>query len=364
MFLSETHLPQLLPTSAYSDRDWFERELTKIFLPSWHVLATKHEIRRPGDFITKTILGYPVILFNADNEPRCFINSCAHRFAKLTSKSRGNQCRLKCQYHGWEYDDNGVTKRIPDAPGFRPLEKNQLSLLKLDVETCGGLIFVRLKQTSQSLSESLGELHAVVQQSCSDHFYQLCSWERDVRANWKIVVENTLESYHVSEIHGSTLGDMPDESVCQHKFTKNSSSFVAPGGLPGLTGAVHHRVLRSLGIEPSGLYQHHFAVPGFSVSVMGVRETRLTLRAFSVQSPRRAVARNSFLLLCAWNHLRFWSRVWNEDVRLYPDVQSGLEAPLRPGRGLLSRREERVYHLQQYIYECLNGADRPIGSEI
>lgn len=361
MFVSDTHLPQLLSATAYTDPAWFEREKRSFLLNAWHLVATTDEIHRPGDFVTTTILGHPLVIHNADGQPRCFINSCAHRFAQLTREPRGNQCRLTCQYHGWEYDHDGATRRIPDAPAFRPLEKGRLGLVQLDTSTCGKLIFVRLQPSGDSLASFLGPLHGLVAAACPSEHRQLCSWSRVVEANWKLVVENTLESYHISEIHRRTLGTMPDEPSCHHQLRDRSSSFAAPGGVPGMVGFIHRQLLSSLGKTPSRRYEHHLVLPTFSLGVMDdlvyastcepidVQRARVTLRGFGVQSAKFAPLRHRLLAAIAKNHLAFWGRVWAEDNSLYPAVQAGVNAPLHPGSGLLSRREERVHHFQKWI---------------
>jgi len=362
MFLSETHLPQVLPIAAYTDSSWFERERERILAPAWHLVATLDEIRRPGDYVTLTLLGHPLIVHHSEHGPRCFVNSCAHRLSQLTGRTRGNQCRLTCQYHGWEYDGDGATRRIPDAPSFRPLDKDRPGLVRLETATCGQLLFARLTDAGSSFREFLGaDNEATLAAACDTAHRQLCSWSRTVEANWKVVIENTLESYHVSEIHRRTLGVMPDERVCEHRLDANSSSFTAPGGVPGVIGGVQRLVLKSLGQAPNGRYSHHVFMPTLGLSVMDdlvlamtyepydVRRTRLTMRAFAIRSTRAAPVRHAFIDFCARKHLDFWGRVWGEDIRLYPDVQAGLESPRRPGDGLLSRREERVHHFQRWI---------------
>jgi phenylpropionate dioxygenase-like ring-hydroxylating dioxygenase large terminal subunit len=361
MFLSETHLPQLLPASAYASPDWFERERESVLLPAWHVVTTLSEIPKPGDFVTATLLGHPLIVHNADGDPRCFINACAHRFSRLTGARRGNQCRLTCGYHGWEYDADGSTRRIPDAPSFKPLEKGRFGLVRLDTATCGGLVFVRLRPANLSLEEFLGPYRDSIAAACGTENRQLCSWSRVVESNWKLVVENTLESYHVSEIHRRTLGAMPGEQACRHELHERSSSFTAPGGVPGMAGAIQRRVLASLGKLPTRSYEHILIMPTLTLSVMDdlvivwtfepldERRTQLTLRGFGVQAAHPAPVRNRLLAQWARKHLAFWGRVWEEDVALYPLIHEGVSAPLLPGPGLLSRREERVHHFQQWL---------------
>jgi len=367
MFISETHLPQLLSGTAYTDPQWFEQEKERVLLPAWHVVTSMAEIPRPGDFITAQVLGYPVIVHNVDGVARAFLNVCPHRYALLTSASRGNACRLKCQYHGWEFDADGRTRRIPDAPSFRPLERGKLGLEAIASGTCGQLVFVRLQTAGLSLEDFLGEHGAVIRERCAVPNRLTCSHARVVDANWKLVVENTLESYHVSEVHRDTIVVMPDEAVCHHDFGGNGSVFTAPGGVPGLLGVLERMLLRSVSKATSQLYRHHLVLPNLSLSVMddivivwtceplAADRTRLTLRGFSEQGEKTAALRNALLAWSGRRHLKFWRRVWEEDVRLYPDVQAGASSPVLPGPGLLSRREERVVHFQRWLLDRMGG---------
>jgi nitrite reductase/ring-hydroxylating ferredoxin subunit len=135
MFVSDTHLPQLLPPEAYYERAWHERELDRVLRPAWWAVALVEEFPRDGDFITFDHVDVPVILRRSGGRIHGYRNVCAHRLAKLTGKAHGHCDVLRCEYHGWEYAESGATQRIPDAPSFRPLEKGQLGLGTLRVET-------------------------------------------------------------------------------------------------------------------------------------------------------------------------------------------------------------------------------------
>src|ERR1700722_11125229 len=124
MFLADSHLPQILPREAYFSRQWLDREIESVFLPAWHLVGLTSELKREGDYFTCSLFGRPLIVCLLDGEFRAFLNVCAHRFALLTSKPCGNNPTLRCQYHGWEYDSQGRTRKIPDAPNFRPLERD------------------------------------------------------------------------------------------------------------------------------------------------------------------------------------------------------------------------------------------------
>jgi len=367
MFLSDTHLPQLLPPLAYTEQEWFDSEQVRFQLPQWQLATTMAEIPRKGDFITCRILGHDVIVHHTEEGPRAFLNVCPHRMALLTSRPGGHACQLKCQYHGWEFAADGGTRRIPDAPGFRPLEKGAFGLKRFDTDTVGQLVFVRIVSGGPDAASMFGPRLEDVCQAVARHNPIIVSWAREVDANWKVILENNLESYHVGEVHRATLGPMPDEKACVHEFSDRHSAFMAPGGVPGVTGALQRALLRSISRATRGQYTHCLFLPNLTVlwlddivavqtfEPLSPQRTRVTFRGFAVRSSQRAPLRDQLLAWAARRHLLFWGRVWEEDLRLYPDLQAGVMNPQHPGTGLLSRREERIHHFQRWLLDRMGG---------
>src|SRR5512139_1170047 len=121
MWVHTGRLPHVLSPAAYYDPTQDEREREALFARGWHCVTTTAALRSPGDFVTVELLGEPVLVRNCDGEIRAFANVCAHRHSLLTSLRRGSSPRITCQYHGWEYDRDGRSLRIPDAKSFVPL---------------------------------------------------------------------------------------------------------------------------------------------------------------------------------------------------------------------------------------------------
>jgi choline monooxygenase len=363
MFISDTHLPQILPPAAYVDEAWFRAERDGLLARTWHLVATTADLPADGDFVAFRLLGRPLLVSRTEAGPRVFLNVCAHRLALLTSAPRGRMCRLKCQYHGWEFDADGNTRRIPDAPGFRPLERGQLGLVRLETATCGRLIFARFARTGPTLTEFLGAEWPRMEAVFSPDSRPACSLETVVDANWKVVIENNLESYHVGEIHARTLGPMPEEKDCRHELAADQSVFEGPGDVPGLLGRLQQALLAGMGIPVTRRYRHCLLLPNLTwggvdgISVvqtfepLSASQTRLTLRGFFPAPGRRTPLRTLLLRNLLEGQMAVWKRVWQEDLRLYPALQAGIASPELPGAGLLSRREERVHHFQRWVQE-------------
>lgn len=368
MFVSDTHLPQLLPPSAYHDPAWYDRELERVLRPAWWAVALASELPREGSFVSFDHIGGPVLLRRSEGVIRGYRNVCPHRFAKLTAARSGVCNQLRCGYHGWEFDDSGATRRIPDAPSFRPLEKGRLGLDVLRVEQVGPVVFLSFDRAAPPVRDWLG----ADGERFERHFTgaDWCSWrhEVDLPVNWKLVIENNLESYHVGSVHASTLGSCPLESVCNHRLDDTGSRFEAPGDGSWLKPLKRHLAGR-LGRPMTEGYVHAVVHPtllwmavdvgvGFqSVVPTGPASCRVVFRSAGWQSGGRRPLVDWTVRRVLQADLVLWKRIIGEDLRILPQVQAGIAAPEHPGPGLVSRREERICHFQRWLLDRLGGGD-------
>jgi len=373
MFIHETHLPQVLPPEAYTCPEQHRREMQNLLEPGWHFIATKAELAREGDYVTFNLLGRPLILWNTEGEIRTYLNVCAHRMCMLTHKQQGKMPLLKCQYHGWEYDSCGDTRRIPDAKSFKPLQKGQLGLKRYRTATLGQLIFVSLADEGPDLPEYLGPGYQTCLDWFGDEWRPTYNETQEVAANWKIPIENVLENYHLGEVHGSTYGDFPAEEECTHAFHDRYTTFSQRGEanyspLRRLGEAAY----RLLGMEPSFGFDNIHFYPNMVFANMGLvtwAQTSLpdgptNCRNFwrffhyrgSSKSPVAAAVSKG---IGVWGS-RFFAKVLGEDADVMPDIQSGLQSPQQAtGGGLISTREERIFHFQRYIKEATAEPEEP-----
>jgi choline monooxygenase len=270
MFVSETHLPQVLAPAYYLDGAVLEREIDRGFLPAWHLVAVSGELPVEGSFVTRSLLGREVILWRRSGRIRAFLNVCPHRFCAVTSRPSG--CfteRLRCQHHGWEFDEEGLTRRIPDAPAFRPMEQLRLGLDEFPVATVADLVFVSLAAEPRPLEEFLGPAHALCAERCGGEWEHVWSWEPECPGNWKLANEITLEGYHAAETHASTLGrfPLPREEAMSHELPSADRCGLrvtyAQEDHPDIRASV--RQLRLLGREPEFVYHHLHAFPHFGL---------------------------------------------------------------------------------------------------
>ena len=156
MFVHQSRLKHVLPPECYWKEEFHQLELAQVFQSTWHLVASKSDIPNVGDFLTLELLDKPLIIRNFGDQIHTFLNVCGHRHCMLTNEPKGNSPRLRCQYHGWEYDEDGRTGRIPEAKCFAPWERDRAHLPKFRTECCGELIFVSLDPHVCSLETFLG----------------------------------------------------------------------------------------------------------------------------------------------------------------------------------------------------------------
>ncbi|MFM8706527.1 MAG: aromatic ring-hydroxylating oxygenase subunit alpha [Planctomycetia bacterium] len=363
MFVSDTHLPQLLPPEAYHDRGWYDREVERVLRPAWWAVAAADDLPHEGDFVTFDHVDGPVILRRCGGEIRGYRNVCAHRMAKLTGRARGRCAALRCEYHGWEYDDSGATRRIPDAPSFRPLEKGRLGLDVLRVETVGAIVFLSSDHDAPPVREWLGVEADRIEDRFGPRTRTIWRADIDVPVNWKLLVENNLESYHVGTVHAATLGPFPEEGVCSHELTAGRSRFMAPSKgsawlrcrqaiVDRLAGRQDDRYTHSI-VHPGFLWIYLDVLSGFqTVLPTGPRSCRLMIRCGALQAATSDMPWADWAArACVAFESRFWKRVIDEDLAILPQVQAGVDSPRHPGPGLISRREERIVHFQRWLLD-------------
>jgi p-cumate 2,3-dioxygenase alpha subunit len=206
---------------ALADPGVLENERTKIFDKSWIYCGHASEIPDPGDFETRTVCGRPVIFCRGeDGEVRVFLNSCTHRGAQVCRERSGNAKRFYCFYHGWTFGCDGSLKAVPAEDSYPPSFDKTNFALKLvpRAESYRDFWFISFNSEIISLEEYLAGakeyIDLVVEQSPSGCMEVIeGTQEYDIRANWKLLVENSFDDYHLVSTHKTWLDYMKDSGV-------------------------------------------------------------------------------------------------------------------------------------------------------
>jgi phenylpropionate dioxygenase-like ring-hydroxylating dioxygenase large terminal subunit len=367
MFVNNSHLPQLFDPKDYFDPVVFEKERDAIFLKGWHPIGTMADLPKEGDYFTTDRFGTPLICWRTGGQVQTFLNVCCHRFATLSSKPCGHfGDRMECQYHGWQYDATGRPRKIPDAPSFRPLVKDQLKLTTYRTERLGQLIFVTFDESAPSLAEWYGEPHyRLASEWFGDDRKPTHNFDHTIECNWKVTVENILESYHIATVHPQTFGIYPSADACQHQFFDHGDQCIM-NYEDGRRRRETWAISKLAGVDPVYNWHHMIRYPNIviansclvsyvqSVVPVAPGKTYNFFRAFHYPGQAGPVRRWMANLLLKQIGKRFIGQVLAEDAAVYPCVQQGMTARTLPGEGLVSVREERIFPFQSYVLSHLD----------
>ncbi len=108
------HEAHALPADCYADKAFFAEEQERVFATSWVCIGLHDELDAPGSAIVRTVGGRSVIVTrNADGDLRAFLNSCRHRGTQLLEDDCTLGSTIRCPYHRWTYDRDGVLVATP-----------------------------------------------------------------------------------------------------------------------------------------------------------------------------------------------------------------------------------------------------------
>jgi choline monooxygenase len=214
----------ILPEAYYSEAV-LALERSHIFCNNWLFAGFVHDLEKPNNYITREFGGVGVVVHRAAHGLVAFRNVCSHRHAELLCSPSGNS-PLRCQYHGWTYDDQGYPTGLPGNREDFCLDeetRRSLSLRKVALEVLGPFVFVHVGQPSSSLAASIGSIAGEMERWGTRFTLPFCIKRLDWRGNWKTGVENTLESYHAGFVHGDSLAQVILPK-CVHSVEESMSS--------------------------------------------------------------------------------------------------------------------------------------------
>ena len=197
-----------IPSAVNHSSEFFNHEREAVFNRSWVCVGRADEIAAVGDYLTHEIAGVRVLVVRQKDETvQTFVNACAHRFACLVSDKKGSAKRFTCPYHAWTYDLSGGLVRAPYMEMKEGFDLTQHRLRTLHTEVWEGFVYVTLaNEPASSVAEALKPLRENVVGRYDMACYQTVMRETMVwEANWKNLIENFTESYHVPMAHKKTF---------------------------------------------------------------------------------------------------------------------------------------------------------------
>jgi p-cumate 2,3-dioxygenase alpha subunit len=206
---------------AFTDPHVLELERERVFAQCWIYAGHESEIPNPGDFCARRVAGRPVILVRGtDGQVRVLLNTCTHRGAQVCRERAGNTRTFQCAYHAWTYNNQGELVGVPGEDAYsEAFDRQELGLRSAPrMESYRGFVFVSFNPAIESLVAYLAGAREYLDLVCdqSEQGMEIVSGTQlySMRANWKLLVENSIDGYHGLPTHKRYfLEFLPDTGV-------------------------------------------------------------------------------------------------------------------------------------------------------
>jgi phenylpropionate dioxygenase-like ring-hydroxylating dioxygenase large terminal subunit len=195
------------PVSRYTSVERAEQEARMIrSLPV--MVGASSSVARPGDWFVHDLSGVPIVVAR-DHEGvlRAFVDACRHRGARVAGGTSGSDRRtFVCRYHAWTYGLDGRLRGMPHPEEFPGLDRAAHGLVPLPVHEAIGLVWVvPTPGATLDIAAWLGPMADDLRSFGYDRFVQYETRRFDTEADWKLLADANLETYHVRYLHQDTI---------------------------------------------------------------------------------------------------------------------------------------------------------------
>lgn len=240
--------------SVLASPEIHRRELRDIFRRCWLYLGHESEVPNPGDFRRRTVARHPVFFVRsrATGQVHAFANTCPHRGATICRMDAGSAKTFQCFYHAWTFDTDGQLVGVPDEESYGGCWDRAAHGLKHvpRLESYRGFLFVSFDPDAEDLVSYLAGAAEYIDNlvdastiaasvlsggngsgsAASTGLEVLAGTHQyGIKANWKLLVENSMDGYHLAPTHQTYF-----------QFLKDSGAKVEPStGTMKLLGNGH-----------------------------------------------------------------------------------------------------------------------------
>jgi Rieske 2Fe-2S family protein len=271
----------------YNSAEVLRAEQRSLFSKSWALVGSSEELAEPGDYMAAAIGNAPVaIVRGPGGDLRAFHNVCRHRGMTLLEGTGRLGRFITCPYHQWSFDREGSLVQVPQSESqFEGMDPEAWGLLPAAVSEWRGMVFANPDPDAPTLIEAMAGLDGELASFLSGPLLQVACVHYEADCNWKLLIENHVDVYHLWYLHSRSLNRYAHRSFEWTPYGDNWWSMEplrdrtdAPAGLPWLTqrdreGIGAHLLFPNLMMVTTGDYFATYdAVP------VSPSRTRLTLR--------------------------------------------------------------------------------------
>ena len=189
---------------AISDEAYFAQEQACLG-EVWHFLGFESDIPKVNDWFRTRLGGRSIFVQRFKEGLRAFENICPHRFNQIRCEDKGNS-PVVCGFHHWRFDSHGDAVGIPKCKEYYGKTPKEIDarLHAVELAVCGGFIFGRFG-SGESLKAWLGDGYDILNYMATDvKLGGVVDFQ--VSANWRLMMQISLDDYHAAAVHPTTFG--------------------------------------------------------------------------------------------------------------------------------------------------------------
>lgn len=357
-------LAEATPPQVYTSPEFLELELDEIFNHEWCCVGRIDDFSEPGNYRTMKIGRDPVIILrDREGELRAMSNVCRHRMSTLLEGSGKLKGRISCPYHAWTYNLDG---QLIGAAHMRDnFNKKEVCLPQFQIEVWNGWVYVSLDPEAKPLEPRLEPLTKRLENFRLPEHTTLFRAEEIWDTNWKILVQNFTEGYHLFVAHAKTIEPAMPTRLANSMHGDEGYSLYEQGRVPGQS----YERSSDMPLANTGLTQEEenkavlFGIfPSHVVSVVAERTFWLSLQPYGVDKvkvfwgcdifPGSLPEGEGVQEAYATELKAGFDRINDEDKPIIGSIAQNASA-LAAAPGRLSPKERTVWYFQQYLAQML-----------
>ncbi len=337
-----------LPNAAYADQELFLFERDNVLAKTWAGLDYASELPDTGYAKPVDFMGLPLLLIrDRDDQIKVFHNVCSHRGMVLVDEPGPVRNLIRCRYHSWSYDLDGELKSTPhiggvgnntaegfscEGKGLKPVRSAQWM----------GIIFINLSADAPEFDDYIQPLQQRWEAfTGAGALEQLQVAETDsnmtinIKANWKLAVENYCEAYHLPWVHPDLNSYSP---LDQHVNLMVNEYMSGQGTLNYTLSEVSGHTLPKFEHWPSDKMTEGEYISLFPNILLGLQVDHAfaiilqpqacdhTLEKLQISYVNKEAAGDSGTA-CRKEVMRAWKVVFEEDIFAVEGMQRGRNSP-------------------------------------
>jgi len=359
-----------LPNAVYRDPTLFENERDVVLGTSWAAIAFCSELPTNGYTKPVDFMGLPLALMrNQSGEYKVFHNVCSHRGMRLVQGESEVPGSLRCPYHSWTYDLNGNLKGTPHIGGVGVHQVEGFScdnhgLKEVRSSVWMGIIFVNLSSQAQEFEQFIAPLvqrwQSFTGEAGFDDLHRNCDdqlMELEVKANWKLAVENYCEAYHLPWVHPALNSYSP---LSQHYNIMIDDCMAGQGSYTYKLSEVSGVVLPQFKQWPDEKIHQAEYISLYPNVLLGLQADHVfalilqplshdrTLEKLQLSYIGEHAISDSFAQ-CRDTVCESWRLVFSEDVFAVEGLQEGRESPAFEGGLFTPLMDAPTHHFHRWV---------------